>query len=207
MLFNKHLKPSRYLEVKETELLLHSYEKGDEIPLLEPGFWQVCQGVVQLSKISADGDEIILGWVTAKNFYGDFLPHKTNYRAQALSETHLKWYSLLDISSSTHLARILMTELSQRLIKAEQLLTITALRRMDERLWQLLLVLREDMGQSVVNGTRLTIRFTHQNLAHIIGSTRVTVTRILGDFQKKGLISLDSNHHIIIRKNYFFLPR
>ncbi len=201
MLLTKHLKPNRYLEVKETELLLQSYEKGDEIPLLEPGLWQVAQGVVQLSKISAGGDEIILGWATANDSFGDFVTNETNYRALALSNTQVRWCSLLDIASSTHLARIFLSQLSQRLIKAEQLLTIIGLSRVEERLWQLLLMLEEEMGQSVVNGTRLRIRFTHQNLAQIICTTRVTVTRILGDFQEKGLISIDSQRHIIIREN------
>ncbi len=76
-----------------------------------------------------------------------------------------------------------MSQLSQRLIKAQQLLSITGIRKMRERLWQLLLMLKEEMGQSVSDGTRLTIRFSHQNLAQIICTTRVTVTRILGDFQ------------------------
>lgn len=57
------------------------------------------------------------------------------------------------------------------------------------------------MGQLVINGTRLTIRFTHQNLADIICTTRVTVTRILGDFQTKGLVRIDRDRHIIIRDN------
>ena len=201
MLLPKHLKPNRYLEVKETELLLQSYEKGDEIPLLEPGFWQVAQGVVQLSKINADGDEIILGWATANNSFGDFVTNETNYRALALSNTHVRWCDPSELAKSPHQARIFMSQLSQRLIKAEQLLTIIGLRRVEERLWQLLLILEEEMGQSVVNGTRLTIRFTHQNLAQIICTTRVTVTRILGDFQEQGLISIDSTRHIIIREN------
>lgn len=81
MLLSQHLKPSHYLEVQETELLLHSYKKGDEITLCEPGFWQVALGVVQLSKISAGGDEIILGWATAHNYFGDLVPKETNYRA------------------------------------------------------------------------------------------------------------------------------
>ena len=188
-------------EVNETGLLLHFYRKGEEIPLWEPGFWQVSRGVVQLSKIRASGDETILGWVTANNAFGDFLTRKTNYRAQALSETHLIWYSLSELPSSPHRARRLITQLSQRLIQAQQLQTIVSLTRKEESLWQLLLLLKEEMGQSVVNGTRLSIRFTHENLAQIICSTRVTVTKILGDFQKKGLISVDSKRHIIIRES------
>ncbi len=72
-----------------TELLLQSYEKGEEIPLFEPGFWQVVRGVVQLSEISPDGDEIILGWATANNSFGSFGGNETNYRAKALSNTYL----------------------------------------------------------------------------------------------------------------------
>ena len=118
MLLSQHLKPSRYLEVKETELLLHFYKKGEEIPLFEPGFWQVERGVVQLSKISAGGDEIILGWATAHNYFGDLVPKETNYRAQALSNTYVRWCSSGELAKSPELARILMTQLSQRLIKA-----------------------------------------------------------------------------------------
>ena len=201
MLLNKYLKPSHYLEVKETELLLQSYKKGDEIPLSEPGFWQVAQGVVQLSKISASGDEIILGWATANNSFGGLVPQEINYRAQALSQTCVRWCDQSELAKSPERARILMSQLSQRLIKAEQLLTIIGISKVQERLWQLLLMLKEEMGQPVVNGTRLTIRFTHQNLAQIISTTRVTITNILGDFQEQGLISIDSARHIIIREN------
>ncbi len=197
----QYLQPSSYAEFKQQEPLLHFYKKGAEIPLSEPGFWQVNRGVVQLSKISASGDETILGWATTNNSFGGFLAHATNYRAQALSETYLKWFSLSALSSSPHRARMLMAQLSHRLIKAQQLQTISRIIRKEESLWQLLLLLKEEMGQSVVNGTRLTVRFTHENLAHMIGTTRVTVTRVLGTFQKKGLICVDSKRHIIIRKS------
>ncbi len=199
MMSLQYLKSSSYEEVKETELLFHSYKKGEEIPLLEPGFWQVSHGIVQLSKIRASGDETILGWVTANNYFGDFQPRETNYRAQALSKTHLRWDSLSALASCPNRTRRLITQLSQRLIKAQQLQTIIRITRKEEALWQLLLLLKSEMGQSVGNRTRLRVRFTHENLANIIGTSRVTVTRVLGNLQKKGLISLDSKRHIIIR--------
>lgn len=201
MLLSQYLKPSSYVEVKETELLLHSYKKGEEIPLREPGFWQVSRGIVQLSKISVSGDETILGWATTNNSFGDILTPESNYRVLALSETYLKWYCLSGLTSCPERARMLMAQLSQRLIKAQQLQNITRITRKEESLWQLLLLLKKEMGQSVVNGTRLRVRLTHENLANIIGSTRVTVTRVLGNLQKKRLISIDSKRHIIIRES------
>ena len=201
MLLTTNSNSNNYLEIRESELLLHSYDKGEEIPLIEPGFWQVYRGVVQLSRISSSGDEIILGWVTVNNSFGYCSQNNYHYRAKTLSNTYLRWCSPLDVAKSPELARILMAQLSQRLIKAEQLLTITGLRKVEERLWELLLFLRQEMGQSVVDGTRLTIRFTHQHLASIICTTRVTVTRLLGNFQARGLISIDSERHIIVREN------
>lgn len=199
MLLTHNSKYNHSLKIKEPELLLQFYRKGEEISLLEPGFWLVYRGVVQLSKISANGDEVILGWATVNNSFGNCSQDNTDYRAQALCDVYLRWCSPLDITKSTDLALVLMKQLSQRIIKAQNLTTITRLRRVEERLWQLLLMLKEEIGQSVINGTRLTIRFTHQNLADIICTTRVTVTRLLGNFQSRELISIDKDRHIIIK--------
>jgi CRP-like cAMP-binding protein len=68
----------------------------------------------------------------------------------------------------------------------------------EERLQELLQLLSQELGQPVAEGTRLLVRLTHQNLANAIGTTRVTVTRLLGEFQRQGLISLDSDRHLVI---------
>lgn len=202
MLLTQNSNQSNYLKVKEPELFLQFYPKGEEISLFEPGFWLVYRGVVQLSKITHDGNEVMLGWATANNSFGDCSQNNSNYRAQALSDVYLRWCSPLDISKSPQLAKLLMAQLSQRIIKTQNLTVITRLRKVEIRLWQLLLMLKEEMGQSVFNGTRLTIRFTHQNLADMIGTTRVTVTRLLGSFQSRGLIYLDKDRHITIKTDY-----
>jgi CRP-like cAMP-binding protein len=54
------------------------------------------------------------------------------------------------------------------------------------------------MGQSTPEGTRLKVRLTHQMLANAIGTTRVTITRLLGDFQAQGQIRFDDDRHLII---------
>lgn len=199
MLLTQNSKYSNPLELKKSELLLQFYKKGENIPLLKPGFWLVYRGVVQLSRISHNGDEVILGWATANNSFGDCYQDNINCRAQALCDLYVRWCSPSDITKSPELARILMGQLSQRIIKAQNLTAITRLHKVEDRLWQLLLMLKEEIGQSVLNGTRLTIRFTHQNLADIIRTTRVTVTRLIGNFQAKGLICIDSDRHIIIK--------
>ena len=202
MLLTRRLTSNIYLEREEEELLLQFYEKGEEIPIFDPGVWQVYKGIVQLSRISHDGKEIVLGWGTSNTAFGSWLDDAPNYRAVALSDVYIKWYESKYINKSPSLARSLLTQFSDHLLKSEQLLAIVAIRRIEDRLWQLLLMLGKVMGQNVADGERLPVRFTHQQLADIIRTTRVTVTRILGHFQNRGWISIDCDRHLIINKSY-----
>jgi len=62
----------------------------------------------------------------------------------------------------------------------------------------LLLLLKQEIGQPVDQGTRLTVRLTHQHLANAISTTRVTVTRLMGKLQQEGWLVVDKQRHIII---------
>jgi CRP-like cAMP-binding protein len=203
MLLTQKIDSNLYPETNNEDLLLQFYEKGEEISLLDLGLWQVYRGVVQLSRINHAGKEVVVGWASNNSAFGNWLDIVSAYRAQALSDVYVKWYSPQEIARSPHVARILLGQLSQRLIRAEQFLTITAIRRIDERLWETLMMLKEDIGQTVADGTQLKVRFTHQNLADAISTTRVTVTKILGHFQDLDLISIDVDRVITIKSSQY----
>jgi len=59
-----------------------------------------------------------------------------------------------------------------------------------ERISHLLLELAEQYGRETSRGLELSIRLSHQDLASIVGSTRETVTVVLGALQADGLIEL-----------------
>ncbi|MEL6496145.1 MAG: Crp/Fnr family transcriptional regulator [Cyanobacteria bacterium J06623_7] len=185
---------------RERELPLQQYRRGDEISILDSGIWQVYRGVVQLSRVQQDGTEIISGWVTANGVFGNLMDTSAIYRAVALGDVYVKRYSTQDVVRYPALARQFMTQFSDRLIKSQQLLTIIALGKVEERLKHLLDLLRQEIGQSVEDGVRLQVRFTHQHLAESIHTTRVTITRILGDLQAQGLLYFDRDRHLVIRK-------
>ena len=56
------------------------------------------------------------------------------------------------------------------------------------RLAKLLLKLSDTMGEEEAGKTRLNIRLTHQNLANLIGTSRETVSALLSQFQRQGLL-------------------
>lgn len=183
---------------KGRDLPLQQYGRGDEISVADSEIWQVYRGVVQLSKIRSDGTEVVLGWVTANGAFSSCVDDSMMYRAVALSDVYIKRYSFRDVMRNPPLAKQFFAQFSDRLIKSQQLLSIVAVRSVEERLKQLLLMLKQEMGQSIDGGVRLQVRFTHQHLAEAINTTRVTVTRILGSLQDRELIYFDRNRHIVI---------
>ena len=201
MLLTQKLAANLSFKGRESDLLLQMYEKGEEISLLDPGVWQVYRGTVQLSRISQDGKEIIVGWATINSAFGNWVEEFNSYRAVALSDVYLKWYSLKEVEKNYALARHLLAQFSDRSMETTQLLAINAIRKVEDRLWQILLMLGQTMGQDCPMGTRLSLRFTHKHLAQIISTTRVTVTRLLGNFCDRGWIEIDLDRHIIIKGN------
>ncbi|HEY9667906.1 MAG TPA: Crp/Fnr family transcriptional regulator [Coleofasciculaceae cyanobacterium] len=182
---------------------LHFYAKGELIPLVSQGVWQVCQGLVQLSTLCRNGEEVWLGWAEPSTFFGQWFSLLQSYQATALSDVHLIWFSLAEINASPRLAQIVLPQMVRRMRQTEALLAISGQRRVEDRLQHLLLLMKREIGQPVPEGTRLGVRVTHQNLANAIGTTRVTVTRLLSKLKSEGAITFDRDRHIILKDESF----
>jgi len=188
-----------HTHLNREERRLHFYAKGENIPTGSQGVWRVCQGIVQLSTLYPNGEEGLLGWVGSGMCFSLWLTSLETYQAKALSDVYLIWYSIGEIENSPTLAKEILPQLTRRLRQVEGMLAIAGYRRVEERLRQLLLLLQQEIGQNVAEGTRIIVRLTHQDIANAINTSRVTVTRLLGQFKKKGVISFDSQRHLIIR--------
>ncbi|MFP4298267.1 MAG: Crp/Fnr family transcriptional regulator [Spirulinaceae cyanobacterium] len=190
------------LEAQDKERL-HFHHRGEKIPLMTQGVWQVCRGWVQLSTTHVNGEDVLLGWAAPSSFFGQWCTRLEMYEATALSDVYLRWFFLSEVESSPLLSRSLLNHLNQRLRQTETLLAIAGQRRVEDRLHQLLLLLKDEMGQDLAAETRLEVRFTHQNLASAIGTTRVTVTRLIGKLQRLGYLHFDNQRHIILNNQHF----
>jgi CRP-like cAMP-binding protein len=72
------------------------------------------------------------------------------------------------------------------------------LRRVEERLRGFLEMLATEYGQPCAEGLRLNVRLTHQELASALGTTRVTVTRVLGALREEGWLQLDGQRRLVL---------
>ena len=193
---------THFLEKTSEERRLYFYEKGEDIPLIPQGIWQVYSGFAQLSQLSPQGSEILLRWIQPPSFFGLYFTDTDCYQAKALSEIYLQRYTFSEVENSPHLAQLMLTQVVHQMRQTETLLAIAGLRRIEERLQELLRLLKQEIGETLAEGTRLQVRLTHQNIANAIGTTRVTVTRLLGDLQRQGAIELDGDRHIIIKDKF-----
>lgn len=210
------LTPKLSSEIVKEERRLHFYRKSEEISIIPQGLWQVERGMVQVSTLCCNGDEVTLGWVGTGNYFGQYWFPSLNFNQsltlpklnlcisyRGISDVYLKWYNISEVETNPALAQAILPQLAKRLQQTERLLAMGGHKRVEDRLHQLLLLLKQEMGQSVAQGTRLSYRLTHQHLANTIGTTRVTVTRLLGKLQQEGSIEIDAGRHIILKGDRF----
>ena len=183
------------------EAPLTFYAKGQIIPLADFSFCQIYKGIVQLGRLGNNQKEVILGWLSPNHIFGvtNDLMSSQSHQLLAMTDVYVRFYRPQEVSRNPQLAKQLVAELSYHLLKIEQMIIINSLKKIETRLEELFTMLKKEVGHSVEQGTRLTARFTHKNLADAIGTTRVTITRILGEWKSKNIIEFDSDHHLIIK--------
>ncbi|MEL6353356.1 MAG: Crp/Fnr family transcriptional regulator [Cyanobacteria bacterium J06627_28] len=185
------------LEALYQERSLVTYAAGLTIPLQSQHLHIICRGIVQLHTIHADGNETIVGLCGPTMAFGSSLTHLHPYWATALTDTDLLPLSLSEIEASPALAAGLFPQLVRRLQQSEAWLAFSGKRLVTDRLRSLIMQLAQDFGQVGPNGVRIKIRLTHHQLATIIGTTRVTVTRLLRDFKGEGWLSVHRRQLIV----------
>lgn len=175
------------------------YHKGETIPLDPQVIWQVVSGLVKLTTFSRNGQAVLVGLAGAKAPFGPSLTALPLYEATALANTQLRSIPLIDFATSPSLKQCLLPQISQRLKQTELLLAVCGQPRVADRLESLLNLLKQEIGQPVADGTRLSVRLTHEDLATACCTTRVTITRLLSKLQQQQKLSVDSQHHFIVK--------
>jgi CRP-like cAMP-binding protein len=152
----------------------------DVLPLKPGKLWRIESGVVRSFTWDEDGRPVTLGFWGPGEMVGYPLSRMKLYQVECLTEVEISEVSLDD----DYLHQMLILHAW----KSEELLTIVHHPSVLERLSELLCWLAKQFGQAVDLGTQLDLRLTHQDLADTIGSTRVSVTRLLKQMEQDGKI-------------------
>jgi PAS domain S-box-containing protein len=177
---------------------LQEFNQGELIPLNPKVLYYLTQGLVKLTTFTTQNKEMLIGVVRPGTPFGAYLTALPIYQAIALSNVKAVPISLNEVASSPYLGQLMLARTTQRLRQTEMLLTIQGEQSVESSLSQLLELLAAEIGESMEQGIRLSVRLTHEDLASACGSTRATITRLLGKLERKGKIMLDDKRHIIL---------
>lgn len=185
------------LEQLYQERSLITQPLGHNIPLRGDYLYLVHSGIVQLHTIHPDGGESIVGLCGPTTAFGNAFTHISPYWASALTEVKVLPLSIAEVEASPALTAGLFPQVVRRLQQAEAWLSISGKRLVADRLKCLLVQIAQDFGQVSPEGVQINIRLTHHQLATIIGTTRVTVTRLLKDFKNEGWLDVQKRQLIL----------
>lgn len=155
--------------------------------------WRIETGVVRSLTWLEDGTVITLGIWKAGDIVGQALSQIEPHQIECLSQVEA---TPLFLEPDQLDAGLLLRHLRLQ----EELTVIRGYRRADDMLLKLLNWLAHRFGHSAKTGSVIDLRLTHQDLAEILGTTRVTITRILGQFEEQGVIERTSVRRIVLRE-------
>ena len=175
---------------RKGELIYSPYDRGDALYLIEAGRLRPYPN-------AHDARQHPLAMLEEGEAFG-LLPRPAlglhDAYAEAMSDCILRVVPAADLERTAaehpQVAMNLMRSLSQRLRSVEDRLESLAFRGVAARLAGQLLELMDRYGRVTPQGIRIDERFTHMQLAEMIGTSRETLTKVLNELRESGLIDV-----------------
>jgi CRP-like cAMP-binding protein len=158
----------------------HNFQRKDLLPLSPDQLWKIESGVVRTVTWDEEGTQATLGFWGEGDVVGRSLSRMEPYQIRCLTAVKVSELPLAN--------RYLQTALLQNAWKSEELLGILHHQSVRLRLWHFLEWLSLRFGRSLPQGRLTEPRLTHQDIAETIGTSRVTVTRLLNKLEREGQI-------------------
>jgi CRP-like cAMP-binding protein len=177
-------------DANNDRILSRRFQKGEQLLLEQELFWQIEVGCVKSTTWDEAGDVVCLGIWGEGDVVGAPLTQLAPYQLECLSEVKARSLSI----SGKYLQQLIANHSRQ----IESLLSIVHCRRISDRLLKALAWLVQKFGKRTSDGWLLDFWLTHQTLAEMTGTTRVTVTRLLNELEQEGRIVRQSRHRILL---------
>ncbi len=169
---------------------LRQFKTRSTLPLLPNSLWK---GVVKNLTWLEDGSTVILGLWGPGDVVGKALSQVEPYQIECLTAVEA---TILPVSEWYPLTSVLLRHIQQ----AEELMVIRRYKKTDIMLVKLLTWLAKRFGREIDQGQLIDLRLTHQDIAEILGSTRVTITRTLSQLEQQGFIERFSLSRLVLRE-------
>ena len=187
---------SRRRYPKDTVVFFEN-EEGDSL-------FMIFEGRIKVTILGDDGREIILTMLGPGDLFGEMALLDNEPRsatAIAVEESELMSLHRTDfqavIAENPEVSAALIRVLSARLRHANHQISTLALLDVYGRVARVILDMAREEGRRLKDGQIAFRRATHQEIANRIGTTRETVTRMLKDLERQGLIRVEGREIVL----------
>ena len=205
----------RILDWAQSHYRDRTFTKDERIPTRSGLLYLVQRGVirivgqVQISQTSEpsnsflQAEEAFLGFVGAGQPFEIVTQSPFKLQAYAhVEQTSVVWLYWSDLDNWPYFRREVFEAFRYQHQRKLLWLSTLGQRRTIDRLLGFLSLLIEEYGEPVEEGYCLPYPLTHAQIGSAIGSTRVTVTRLMGKLRQQGLISIQGDNLIRMPKSH-----
>jgi CRP-like cAMP-binding protein len=167
-------------------------------------FFTILEGRIKVTILGDDGREVILSVLGPGDFFGEMALLDNEPRsatAIAVEESELLSLHRNDFQSvlndNRSITTALIRVLSARLRRANHQISTLALLDVYGRVARVIVDMAREEGKRLRDGRIAFRRATHQEIANRIGTTRETVTRMLKDLERQGLIHVEGKEIVV----------
>jgi CRP-like cAMP-binding protein len=190
---------SQLRSLRRGEILYLTGDPADRV-------YTIRQGLVRLTALTAEGREATLAILGDGEILGELeviegttRTHVATAHQESLVFAIPKDVFLDLMVRQRDFAFHVTVRLGQKIAQFQSKIACLLFKGAHSRLSELLLEFSERFGQKTPEGTRLRYRFSHRELANLIGVSRETVSYTIGEFRRSGLISTHGGH-IVLRR-------
>jgi CRP/FNR family transcriptional regulator, cyclic AMP receptor protein len=196
--------PDPLLNETLKKMSLARVERRGRLGDVEPAtIWVLASGRIRVVRRSLDGRDITLDYYGAGEIIGEGALVEENPPLKFLAVEQVEAVrvplpvarELLDRDPG--FARRMGTLLGERKLIAEKRIERLLTKPVESRVAHFLLEGSRRYGVPDSRGTLIGVKFTHLEIASYVGSTRETVTLILGEFKRGGLILTDHRRIVV----------
>ncbi|PSL02704.1 CRP-like cAMP-binding protein [Haloactinopolyspora alba] len=163
------------------------------------------RGRVRVFRVSEDGRALTTAIITPGTIFGEMvLLGQSMYDnfAEALDEAVVCVMSRADVRrfllADRRIAGRIAETLGHRLAEMEQRLTDSVFKSVSQRIASTLCTLTPDAPRGGVLSRGQQITLTHEQLAALVGTSRETATKVLGEFADRGLLRLGRGRIVVL---------
>ncbi|MBK1990584.1 Crp/Fnr family transcriptional regulator [Sphaerospermopsis aphanizomenoides BCCUSP55] len=163
------------------QLSQNIFTRRSIIPFQNNVLWRIDRGIVRTLTWCEDGTSMTLGYWGVGDIVGYPLSKVNPYQIECLTSVEATMIP-------PHLWHEDINALLNYIQQTEELISILHQKPTSLKVWKFLVWLSEKFGRDLEQGKLIDVNITHQDISEVLNTTRVTVTRILQQFEEEGKI-------------------